>query len=56
MLMNVANSYDAQVETRMTALTSLLEPVMIVCMGGVVAFIVMSILLPILQMNTLASH
>ena len=56
MLMNVANSYDAQVETRMTALTSLLEPIMIVCMGGVVAFIVMSILLPILQMNTLAAH
>jgi general secretion pathway protein F len=56
MLMNVANSYDSQVETRMTALTSLLEPIMIVCMGGVVAFIVMSILLPILQMNTLAAH
>jgi general secretion pathway protein F len=56
MLLNVANAYDAQVETRMTALTSLLEPVMIVAMGGVVAFIVMSILLPILQMNTMAAH
>jgi general secretion pathway protein F len=56
MLLNVANSYDSQVETRMAALTSLLEPIMIVCMGGVVAFIVMSILLPILQMNTLAAH
>jgi general secretion pathway protein F len=54
MLLNVANAYDAQVETRMTALTSLLEPVMIVAMGGVVAFIVMAILLPILQMNTVA--
>ncbi len=56
MLLNVANAYDAQVETRMTALTSLLEPVMIVAMGGVVAFIVMSILLPILQMNTMSAH
>lgn len=56
MLLNVANAYDAQVETRLAALTSLLEPVMIVCMGGVVAFIVMSILLPILQMNTMAAH
>jgi general secretion pathway protein F len=54
MLLNVANAYDAQVETRMTALTSLLEPIMIVGMGGVVAFIVMAILLPILQMNTVA--
>ncbi len=56
MLLNVANAYDAQVETRMAALTSLLEPVMIVAMGGVVAFIVMAILLPILQMNTVATR
>jgi general secretion pathway protein F len=53
MLLNVANAYDSQVETRITALTSLLEPIMIVMMGGVVAFIVFSILMPILQMNTL---
>jgi general secretion pathway protein F len=56
MLLNVANAYDAQVETRMSALTSLLEPLMIVVLGGVVAFVVMSILLPILQMNTMATH
>ncbi len=56
MLLNVANSYDAQVETRMTALTSLLEPLMIVVLGGVVAFVVMAILLPILQMNTMAAR
>jgi general secretion pathway protein F len=56
MLLNVANAYDAQVETRMAALTSLLEPVMIVMLGGVVAFVVMSILLPILQMNTMGAR
>jgi general secretion pathway protein F len=54
MLNNVANAYEAQVETRIGALTSLLEPLMIVGMGLVVAFIVLSILLPILQINTLA--
>jgi len=53
MLFNVANSYDSQVDVRIGALTSLLEPVMIVMMGGIVAFIVFSILMPILQMNTL---
>jgi len=53
MLANVADAYDSQVETRISALTSLLEPVMIVMMGAVVAFIVFSILMPILQMNTM---
>jgi len=51
MLGNVANAYDSQVETKINTLTSLLEPIMIVLMGGVVGFIVFSILLPILKMN-----
>jgi general secretion pathway protein F len=52
MLRNVAKSYESQVEVRVAALTSLLEPVMIVAMGGGVAFIVFSILMPIMQLNT----
>jgi general secretion pathway protein F len=55
MLVNVANAYEDQVEVRITALTALLEPVMIVAMGGAVAFIVFSILMPILQMNTMVT-
>ena len=53
MLVNVANAYETQVDVRITALTSLLEPVMIVAMGGGVAFVVFSILMPILQLNTM---
>ncbi len=53
MLMNVATAYESQVEVSITRLTSLLEPVMIVAMGGIVAFIVFSILTPILQLNTM---
>jgi general secretion pathway protein F len=54
MLSNVASAYEDQVDTTISALTSLLEPIMIVAMGGVVAFIVFSVLMPILQINTLA--
>ncbi len=54
MLANVADAYEDQVETTVAALTSLLEPVMIVGMGAVVAFIVFSVLMPILQINNLA--
>ena len=52
MLVNVATSYETQVDVRIGALTALLEPMLIVVMGGVVAFIVFSILMPILQLNT----
>ncbi|WP_437599772.1 type II secretion system inner membrane protein GspF [Sorangium sp. So ce590] len=51
MLENVANAYDSEVETRVQVLTSLLEPLMIVIMGGTVAFIAISILMPLMQMS-----
>jgi general secretion pathway protein F len=51
MLENVSRAYDTQVETRVQALTSLLEPLMIVVMGGGVAFIAFAILMPLIQMN-----
>ncbi len=52
MLVNVSESYESQVNVRIGALTSLLEPLMIVGMGGVIAFVAFSILMPILQMNS----
>lgn len=51
MLVTVSDAYDTQVDQRLNALTSLLEPVMIVGMGAVVTFILFSILLPILRIN-----
>ena len=53
MLVKVADAYEAEVETKVTALTSILEPVIILAMGVVVGFIVISILLPIFEMNQL---
>jgi len=51
MLFNVADTYDDEVETTVSGLTSILEPIIIVVMGVIVGFIVMAILLPIFQMN-----
>ncbi len=51
MLENVASSYDIQVDARVQMMTSLLEPLMIVLMGGVSAFIAFSILMPLMRMN-----
>ena len=51
MLGNVAEAYETQVDSRMTQLTSALEPIMIVGMGLGVGFLVFAILLPMLQMN-----
>lgn len=51
MLQNVADAYDMEVENAVVALVSLLEPAMIIIMGGVVGFIVFAILLPIFEMN-----
>lgn len=53
MLENVSRAYEADVETKVVALTSLLEPIMIVFLGGIVGFIAMAILMPLVQMNQL---
>ena len=53
MLEKVADTFDTEVDTTVNTMTTLLEPLMILVMGGVVSFIVLSILLPILKMSEL---
>ena len=53
MLYRIAEAYEKEVESSITMLTSLLEPIMILVMGLAVGFIVVSILLPIFEMNQL---
>jgi general secretion pathway protein F len=50
-LIEIAEMYDAEVQTSVRTLTALLEPVILLIMGGVVAFIVLAILLPIFEIN-----
>ena len=52
MLLKVSDSFDRMVETRITGLMSLLEPLIILVKGVVVGFIVIAILLPILEMSS----
>jgi type IV pilus assembly protein PilC len=47
MLEKVAEFYEDQVEASVKALTSILEPVMIVVIGGIVGFIVVSMYMPL---------
>ena len=49
MLVKVADSQDRQVEITLAGLLSLLEPLMILAMGGIIGFIVLAVLLPIFQ-------
>ena len=50
MLEKVADFYEAEVDAKVKALTSLIEPVMIMFVGAVVGFIVIAMYLPIFQM------
>jgi len=51
MLAKAADAYDNEVENAVGALTTVLEPIMIVFMGLVVLFIVLAILMPIFELN-----
>lgn len=55
MLGIISENYKDQVDSKLTGLTSLLEPVMIVCMGLAVAFIVFSVVVPMIEMNAAAT-
>ena len=53
MLNRIAVSYETEAQSDIMVMTSLLEPLMILAMGLIVGFIVISILLPIFEMNQL---
>ncbi len=53
MLENIGESYESQVENKLSALTTILEPIIIVMLGGVVLVVVMAIMVPLMKMNQL---
>ncbi len=50
MLAKIADFYEAEVDAKIKALTALIEPLMIIFVGGVVGFIVISMYLPIFKL------
>ena len=51
MLTKVSDAYEREVDMAIMGMTSLIEPIMIAGMGAAVGFVVLSILLPIFEMN-----
>lgn len=51
MMLKISEIYDRQTDELVKALTSILEPVMILFMGGIVGMVVVAMLMPIFSMN-----
>jgi len=52
MLLKISDSFDRTVDTRITGLMALLEPIIILVMGLIIGFVVIAIMLPMLQMSS----
>ena len=55
MLLKIADNYDEEVDATVASLVSVIEPIMVVLLGGIVGFIVVSIFLPLPTMISAAS-
>ena len=53
MLKIVAENYEKQAEARISGLTSILEPIMMIFLGGAVGFIVFSVIVPIMDLSSI---
>jgi len=50
MLLKIADNYEDEMDTAVASLVSLLEPVMVVCLGGIVGFIVIALFMPLVSL------
>ena len=55
-LVHLADDYDEQVSVMVASLEHLVQPIMIVLLGGIVLFIILAVFMPIIQLiSTLAA-
>ena len=50
MLMKVADNYDEEVDVAVQGLTRLIEPLLVVFLGGIIGTIVLALFLPLVKM------
>lgn len=53
MLKIISENYEDQVQSRISGLTSVLEPIMMICLGISIGFIVFAVVIPMMNMNSL---
>ena len=53
MLVRMSQQYEQQTERHIRTLTSMIEPVMILVMGGIIGFVVVSMLMPVFRAGAL---
>lgn len=53
MLKIISENYEDQVQSRISGLTSVLEPIMMICLGAAIGFIVFAVVIPMMNMNSL---
>jgi type IV pilus assembly protein PilC len=52
MLLKIADNYDEEVEVLVNSLVALLEPIMVILLGGIVGFIVIALFMPLVKLIT----
>ena len=53
MLKIISENYEDQVQSKISGLTSILEPIMMICLGTAIGFIVFAVVIPMMNMNSL---
>jgi len=51
MLLNIGNVYENEIDMVVTSLTGMIEPLIIIMMGVIIGIIVLSVMMPIMEMN-----
>ena len=54
MLLRAADNYESEVDAVLTRLTAILEPILIIFIASIVCGILFAVMLPMLQMSSLA--